>query len=72
LQIYDDKSMAAAEYSLARKTCMTEYTVKAYEGVHGEGAHRSSGSSSTRAPCVTRDEAFNLLSQSLSKENGYG
>ena len=26
--------MAAAEFGLASKTCMIEYTIKAYEGVH--------------------------------------
>lgn len=29
--------MAAAEFALASKTCMIEYTIKAFEGVHGEG-----------------------------------
>lgn len=71
LQIYDDKSMAAAEYSLARKTCMTEYTVKAYEGVHGEGApvpqgelgagplrHPGRGVQSSLAELVERETAI--------------
>ena len=43
LQIYDDKSMAAAEFDLASKTCMIDYTIKAYEGVHGEGVGAPQG-----------------------------